>query len=189
MKTIKDKSIEADIRKPFSLKPSLMNRFTERTSQSWLRVFFFLPNGRVEFTTVKFKVNKTFDCDKCMYVMDEKFVYFDKNVPYIFYMKDNPNPIKMTDTKLRIKTDSNPEGIVMTADAFFEVMNTKVIKEIAGLGVNQDILLILVGVCVLLGVVNFLLSSGMVHIGAAPVVNETVNATTKFIVQNATKVQ
>jgi len=147
----------------------------EKFKKNWVRAIFILENGQLEFKTCIFDVNNSFKKGKCCYIVEQKLIKYEKHIPYLVYMHDNPNPVSF------IKVKHIVNGKVISSENFNDILDSKVIKEMVASGMGENLLLILICVVILLSILNLAASSGMFSHAAA---NATANITANM--SNAT---
>ena len=148
---------------------------TEKTKKNWIRAAFLMENGQIEHKTCVFEPNNTFKWGKCAYIVDQKLIHYDKNVPYLFYFHDNPIPISFIHSKHIFN------GKVITSEIFNDVLESKVIKEMVSAGMGENLVLILLCVILLVSIISLAMSAGVFD----QAVNATMNMTNMTNATNA----
>jgi len=149
---------------------------TEKLNRNFIRAAFIMENGQLRHESCVYKVNNTFKLEgKCAYIVDHKLIKYDKSKPYLFYFHDNPNPITFVHSKLEIS------GKVISSESFFDILNSKVIKEMVSSGQAADLLLILVAVTLFIGILNFAASAGIISFAHNAASNMTANMTAAVV--------
>ena len=141
---------------------------TEKFSKNWIRGIFLLENGQVIFKTCKYGTDMTFTIGKCAYIVDKERMHFEKSTPYLMYFENNPNPIVFKNEKMLIN------GKAIASESFYDILNTKVIKEMVSSGAEEKLIMILLIIVIALGILNLAASAGLLTPQAA---NATANMT------------
>lgn len=141
---------------------------TEKLGKRWIRGIFIMENGQILFKTCKYEINMTFTIGKCAYLVNKERMHYEKGIPYLMYFEDNPNPIVFIKEKMMIN------GKAITSESYFDVLNTKVIKEMVSSGAEEKLIMILLIVVIALGILNLAASAGLLTPQAA---NATANMT------------
>lgn len=141
---------------------------TEKLNKNWIRGIFLLENGQIVMKTCKYGTDLTFTIGKCAYIVNKERMHYEKGIAYLMYFENNPNPIVFIRDKLLIN------GKAISSESFYDILNTKVIKEMVSSGAEEKLIMILLIIVIALGILNLAASAGLFAPQAA---NATANMT------------
>lgn len=82
------------------------NKIVEKFNDTnYVRAIIIQKNGQFKIISAIAKTNK-FNYSTFTYIIDEKAIIFKKNIPYLFYYQNNPNPITFQEDKMLIDSGS-----------------------------------------------------------------------------------